>query len=53
MIGSGWRIYNDDVLFGWLRFPLVGRGAGHPKMSPWQRLTQVGPFVGSHLPHRR
>jgi thiosulfate reductase cytochrome b subunit len=21
MIGSGWRIYNDDVLFGWLRFP--------------------------------
>jgi thiosulfate reductase cytochrome b subunit len=21
MIGSGWRIYNDDVLFGWLHFP--------------------------------
>jgi thiosulfate reductase cytochrome b subunit len=20
MIGSGWRIYNDDILFGWLRF---------------------------------
>jgi thiosulfate reductase cytochrome b subunit len=20
MIGSGWRIYNDDVLFGWLHF---------------------------------
>lgn len=23
MIGSGWRIYNDDVLFGWLHFPDV------------------------------
>jgi thiosulfate reductase cytochrome b subunit len=21
MIGSGWKIYNDDVLFGWLHFP--------------------------------
>jgi hypothetical protein len=21
MIGSGWRIYNDDVPFGWLHFP--------------------------------
>jgi thiosulfate reductase cytochrome b subunit len=21
MIGSGWRIYNDDVIFGWLHFP--------------------------------
>jgi hypothetical protein len=35
------------------RTPLVGRGAGHPKMSPWQRLTHGGPFVGDHLPHRR
>jgi thiosulfate reductase cytochrome b subunit len=21
MIGSGWKIYNDDVMFGWLHFP--------------------------------
>src|SRR4029077_7316237 len=21
MIGSGWKIYNDDVIFGWLQFP--------------------------------
>ena len=21
LIGSGWKIYNDDVLFGWLHFP--------------------------------
>jgi thiosulfate reductase cytochrome b subunit len=21
LIGSGWRIYNDEVLFGWLHFP--------------------------------
>src|ERR1700743_1326880 len=30
MVGSGWRIYNDDVLFGWLRFPdflVIGKWA--------------------------
>jgi thiosulfate reductase cytochrome b subunit len=30
MIGSGWRIYNDDVLLGWLRFPdalVIGKWA--------------------------
>src|SRR6478735_7999292 len=21
MIGSGWKVYNDEVLFGWLHFP--------------------------------
>ncbi len=30
MIGSGWRIYNDDVIFGWLYFPdflVIGKWA--------------------------
>jgi thiosulfate reductase cytochrome b subunit len=30
MIGSGWKIYNDEVLFGWLHFPdwiVLGREA--------------------------
>ncbi|MFL6796502.1 MAG: cytochrome b/b6 domain-containing protein [Xanthobacteraceae bacterium] len=30
MIGSGWRIYNDDVIFGWLQFPdwlVIGKWA--------------------------
>jgi thiosulfate reductase cytochrome b subunit len=30
MIGSGWQIYNDEVLFGWLHFPswiTIGDGA--------------------------
>ena len=30
MISSGWRIYNDDILFGWLRFPdflVIGKWA--------------------------
>ncbi len=30
MIGSGWRIHNDDVLFGWLHFPdflVIGKWA--------------------------
>jgi thiosulfate reductase cytochrome b subunit len=29
MIGSGWKIYNDDALFGWLYFPqwaIIGGG---------------------------
>ena len=21
LIGSGWEIYNDEVIFGWLHFP--------------------------------
>lgn len=30
MIGSGWRIYDDDVIFGWLHFPdflVIGKWA--------------------------
>src|ERR1700684_2834433 len=30
MIGSGWKIYNDDVIFGWLHFPdsvVIGKRA--------------------------
>ena len=32
MIGSGWKIYNDEVLFGWLHFPdwiTIGGEAQH------------------------
>lgn len=32
LIGSGWKIYNDEVLFGWLHFPdwiTIGIGAEH------------------------
>ena len=32
MIGSGWKIYNDEVLFGWLHFPdwmVIGVEAQH------------------------
>ena len=32
LIGSGWKIYNDEVLFGWLHFPdwmTFGHGAQH------------------------
>ena len=30
MIGSGWRIYNDDIIFSFLRFPdaiVIGKWA--------------------------
>ncbi len=32
MVGSGWKIYDDEVLFGWLHFPdwlTIGRWAQH------------------------
>ena len=32
MIGSGWKIYNDDVIFGLLHFPdwlVIGKWAQH------------------------
>ena len=32
MIGSGWKIYNDEVMFGWLHFPdalTIGHWAQH------------------------
>ena len=32
MIGSGWKIYNDEVIFGWLHFPeflVIGKWAQH------------------------
>lgn len=32
MIGSGWKIYNDEVIFGWLHFPeavTIGKYAQH------------------------
>ena len=32
MIGSGWKIYNDEVIFGWLHFPealAIGKWAQH------------------------
>ena len=32
LIGSGWKIYNDDVLIGWLHFPewmVIGVWAQH------------------------
>jgi thiosulfate reductase cytochrome b subunit len=32
MIGSGWKIYDDEVIFGWLTFPdwlTIGRWAQH------------------------
>ena len=32
MIGSGWKIYNDEVIFGWLHFPealTIGQWAQH------------------------
>jgi thiosulfate reductase cytochrome b subunit len=32
MVGSGWKIYNDEVIFGWLHFPeylTIGKWAQH------------------------
>jgi thiosulfate reductase cytochrome b subunit len=33
MIGSGWKIYNDEEIFGWLRFPDWATLGGDPGLS--------------------
>lgn len=33
MIGSGWAIYNDNPVFGWIRFPQLLTIAGDPEVS--------------------
>ncbi len=33
MIGSGWRIYNDEVIFGWISFPEWASLGGSPDKS--------------------
>ena len=50
MIGSGWKIYNDEVIFGWLHFPeslTIGKWAQH--LRDVQRTVDEGNFhhVGS------
>lgn len=40
MIGSGWAIYNDEVLFGWLHFPAwMTLGAGPEGALQWHFLA--------------
>ena len=39
MIGSGWRIYNDDILFRWLQFPeflVIGKWASGRSCFPYR-----------------
>jgi thiosulfate reductase cytochrome b subunit len=39
MIGSGWKIYQDEVLFGWLHFPdAVTIGGGPEGALQWHFL---------------
>lgn len=33
MIGSGWRIYGDDVIVGWINFPAWASLGGSPEIS--------------------
>lgn len=37
MIGSGWRIYNDEVIFGWISFPEWASLGGSPDKSSMLR----------------
>lgn len=40
MIGSGWKIYNDEVLFGWLYFPnWITIGGGPEGALQWHFLA--------------
>ena len=40
MIGSGWKIYNDEVMFGWLHFPdWITIGGGPEGALQWHFLA--------------
>ena len=45
MIGSGWTIYNDKPLFGWLRFPALLTMGGDPVVA--FKLNGDGGFGGA------
>ena len=55
MIGSGWKIYNDEVIFGWLHFPealTIGHWAQHGLQ--WHFLGMwIVAINGACLPHLR
>ncbi|MET0538178.1 MAG: hypothetical protein ABWZ64_09490, partial [Xanthobacteraceae bacterium] len=59
MIGSGWKIYEDEVLFGWLHFPksitIGGEAARRPhcrqaalELAANLRIARAG---NDHPPH--
>ena len=49
MIGSGWRIYNEEPIFAWLRFPQVLVISGDPKET--YRLIQDSGLSNALLWH--
>jgi thiosulfate reductase cytochrome b subunit len=49
MIGSGWKIYNDEVIFGWLHFPDAFTLGGDPETA--SRLHGNGGYSGALLWH--
>jgi thiosulfate reductase cytochrome b subunit len=46
MIGSGWRIYNSDPIFGYYRFPLWATLGGDPLQS---KIAHMDPGVANAL----
>ena len=50
MIGSGWKIYNDEVLFGWLHFPdEITIGGEAQGALQWHLTSQIlHHFVKNH-----
>ena len=49
MIGSGWKIYNDEVIFGWLHFPDWLTLGGDPALS--SKLRGNSGYSGALLWH--
>ena len=44
MIGSGWEIYNDEVIFGWLHFPRLDDDRRRARRA---RCNGISPRCGS------
>ena len=46
MIGSGWRIYNSEPIFGYYRFPIWATLGGNPMLS---KIAHMDPGVANAL----
>jgi thiosulfate reductase cytochrome b subunit len=51
MIGSGWKIYNDDIIFSFLRFPGIATGRFRRKLFPIS-MREVFVTIGEALRFR-
>jgi thiosulfate reductase cytochrome b subunit len=48
MIGSGWRIYNSEPIFGYYRFPIWATLGGNPMLSKIAHMDPADKLFAVH-----